>query len=146
MPTVLEPQGSTFLPATNTSKLRAKPKPTYPDSTQLNPNRHPSTRFFFVLFITHAEETIARKQFAVLHETKAREAFLGKIILRNHQQPIPALQTPILNKRDVINEKGQIKIKSRHSIQKSRTRPTLIQPTELPKRSGASNSLVNTGP
>lgn len=67
-------------------------------SMKVNPNRHTSKGFLFATFITCAEGTIASKQFALLNETKTREAFLGKIILKNHQQPIQTFQTLILNK------------------------------------------------
>lgn len=63
-----------------------------------NPNRNTSKGFLFATFIPCAEGTIVSKRFALLNETGTREAFLGKIILKNHQKPIPALQTPVLNK------------------------------------------------
>lgn len=88
-----------FLPTRNMSKLEVKIKYNLlQQNMKVNPNRHPSEGFLFAAFITCAEGTIASKQFALLNETKTREALLGKIILKNHQQPIQTLQTPILNK------------------------------------------------
>lgn len=68
------------------------------EEMKVNPNRHTSKGFLFATFIPCAEGTIVSKRFALLNETGTREAFLGKIILKNHQKPIPALQTSILNK------------------------------------------------
>lgn len=68
------------------------------EKMKVNPNRHTSKRFLFATFILCAEGTIVSKRFALLNETGTREAFLGKIILKNHQKPIPALQTSVLNK------------------------------------------------
>lgn len=68
------------------------------EKMKVNPNRHTSKGFLFATFVPCTEGTIVSKRFALLNETGTREAFLGKIILKNHQKPIPALQTPILNK------------------------------------------------
>lgn len=79
------------------SKLQVKIKHNLPQqSIKVKPNRHTSKGFIFATFITCAEGTIARKQFALFNET--REAFLGMIVLKNHQQPLQTLQTQILNK------------------------------------------------
>lgn len=81
------------------TRARGKIKYNLPQqSMKVNPNRHTSKGFLFAAFITCAEGTTASKQFALLNETKAREAFLGKIILKKHQQPIQTLQTLTLNK------------------------------------------------
>lgn len=68
------------------------------EKMKVNPNRHTSKGFLLATFIPCTEGTIVSKLFALLNETGTRKAFLGKIILKNHQKPIPALQTPILNK------------------------------------------------
>lgn len=68
------------------------------EKMKVNPNRHTSKGFLFATFIPCAEGTIVSKRFTLLNETGTREAFLGKIILKNHQKLIPAFQTPILNK------------------------------------------------
>lgn len=68
------------------------------ENTKVNPNRHTHKGFLFATFIPCAEGTILSKRFALLNKTGTREAFLGKIILKNHQKLIPALQTPLLNK------------------------------------------------